>query len=252
MDNKPSTSLDNIAVGLLVGSDQSNATIVQDCLAKVAIASEWCRDAENCLRIVSRRKFEVVFVDFALGEQAITTIEHVKSAPSTRTAVVVGITANPEQSRKAFSYGAQFVVEQPVTISAVEAVLKAAYGLIVRERRRYFRCTIEAELIAHRSTEAAWTGQLLNISEGGLCMLPPHPLSPGESLHVDLRLPNTSIEISAHCDVQWSDVSGRVGLKFVSISSEAKSDLQCWLSAKLEAAFPVPPSLLSTPVSDRR
>jgi CheY-like chemotaxis protein len=231
----------NVGAGLLVCNNEATTKIVQSSLEKVAISTEVCSDAAMCLKLVGRRKFEVVFVDFFQAEDAYVAIQHVRASTSSRTAVVIAITINAAQSREAFTAGAQFVVQQPITSSGVDTVLKAAYGLIIRERRRYFRCPVESEIIGQRNTEGAWSGRVLNISEGGLCILPAVPLASGDMLEIELRLPETSIEVSAGCQVKWTDVSGRAGLQFRSMSSDVGADLQHWLAQQLEATFTVPP-----------
>jgi len=45
---------------------------------------------------------------------------------------------------------------------------KAAYGLIVREKRRYFRCPVEVPVAILRTALPAVHGSTVNVSEGGM------------------------------------------------------------------------------------
>lgn len=59
-------------------------------------------------------------------------------------------------------------------------------------------------------------------------------LSTGEPLQVDFKLPDSSAEISAECDVQWAESAGRAGLRFVRMHGESRSDLMHWLTDQLD------------------
>ena len=43
--------------------------------------------------------------------------------------------------RRRFAKKSQFVFERPLSAQSIRKTLKPAYGLILRERRRYFRCS---------------------------------------------------------------------------------------------------------------
>ena len=84
------------------------------------------------------------------------------------------------------SEATNFVMERPLSPSAVERMLKAAYGMIVRERRRYFRCPVEipAEILKNGAEVRC---QTMNISEGGLAVATTVPLKPGERVGVQFH-----------------------------------------------------------------
>jgi hypothetical protein len=146
----------------------------------------------------------------------------------------MGITSDTVQSNIALRCGVHFVIRQPLSRPSVDGIIRAAYGLIVRERRRYFRCPIDVQIIAHRRTEGAWYGRASNVSEGGICIVAPARLIPEEVLELQFRLPSTSVEISTEGVVHWCDSTGRVGLQFVRMRQACQSDLQHWLTDKLD------------------
>ena len=222
-----------VASALIVTSDETIASLVISALNKYAIAAVFCRKEELAKRI-GRTRYEVVVIDWQTDLIPREVVEAVRSAPSMRTAVVMAIVNNAAQASQASASGVHFVLQQPISRVALDNVIRAAFGLIVRERRRYFRCPIDISVIAHRRTEGAWQGRIANISEGGMCIRPAISLHPGESLSVEFTLPSSSAEISADCDVQWADTEGRVGLQFGRISAGAKSDLQHWLTQQLD------------------
>jgi len=222
-----------VASALVVTSDDTIAAMVVSALHKYAIAAD-VSPTRECARRVGRNRYELVVLEWETDATAREAVDLIRSAPSMRTAVLIVIAANRGQASQASGVGVHFVLQQPLSRAALDNVMRAAFGLIVRERRRYFRCPIDIGLIGHRRTEGAWQGRMANISEGGMCIYPPVALRPGESISVQFLLPSSSAEISVECDVQWADNEGRVGLQFGRISAQAKSDLQHWLTQQLD------------------
>lgn len=63
------------------------------------------------------------------------------------------------------------------------------------------------------------------------------PLVPGENVRVQFTLPNHETPVVAESTICWSK-TGHLGVRFVSVSDEHNSELQAWLSQKLEQILP--------------
>ena len=63
------------------------------------------------------------------------------------------------------------------------------------------------------------------------------PLSAGEDVQVQFTLPGNKVPFMAESTICWLK-TGSLGVSFVSLSPECKSELQAWLSRKLEEALP--------------
>jgi CheY-like chemotaxis protein len=233
----PSTVLPNdaIANALIVTNSEVSSAMISSSLAQVAVAAETCAEAASCLKTISRKRFEVVFIDFAVGT-ALSAIDDVRQSVSSRTSIVVAIVSNEAQLKQAFGHGAHFVLQQPLSRSSVDGVIRAGYGLIVRERRRYYRCPINIPVVAYRKIEGAWQGRLINVSEGGACIVAPVELAAGELVEINFSL-SSSAEVSAHCKVQWRTQDARAGLNFVELHGESREELQEWLAVQLDVLF---------------
>jgi hypothetical protein len=77
----------------------------------------------------------------------------------------------------------------------------------------------------------------VNISEGGMALSMLVPLVAGKSVRVQFTLPDQTVPFVAESTICWSK-TGYLGIRFVSISDGQKSELQAWLSEKLEEALP--------------
>ena len=63
------------------------------------------------------------------------------------------------------------------------------------------------------------------------------PLPAGEDVKVQFTLPDHKVPFLAEAKVCWWK-TGHLGVRFVTLSSEGKSELQDWLSQKLEEMLP--------------
>jgi CheY-like chemotaxis protein len=222
----------SVAVALLVSADPVAIQQFSHALKHLSISADVCQDVPASIRLLSCRKFDAVIVDLQLGEQAGLILDGVHLSPSNRTAVTFAIDA-----ASAFRKKANFVFERPLSAKAILSTLKPAYGLILRERRRYFRCPISIPIVILRRTLPEVRCKSVNISEGGMAVSTFVPLRPGEEVQIQFTLPDHTVSFSVEARICWWK-TGHLRVRFVSFSRERESELQDWLSQKLEETLP--------------
>lgn len=219
---------------LLVCADSALIQQLAEGMQQLAIATEVCVDVSTALRLLNRKKFEAVIVDVGLP-QANEMLGQVRLSPANRTAVTFAITDSGQASR--FEIQPNFLMEKPLSASSVGRTFKAAFGSIVRERRRSFRCPIQIEADLQVNGEEV-ACHIVNISEGGMAIADSPSLKPGARLRVLFTLPGEPVRFKIESEVCWYDGKGRSGLRSLMIPSEQKSILQQWLAVKLEEGLP--------------
>jgi CheY-like chemotaxis protein len=231
-----STAGTGVAMGrvLLVCEDAAAVQQLAEGMQQFAIATEVCADASVALGLLNRKKFEAVIVDFGLA-QADELLEQIRLSPSNRTAVTFAITAAGKTSRSELQ--PNFLMEKPLSAASVARTFKAAFALIVRERRRSFRCPIDIPAAIQANGEEV-NCHLVNISEGGLAITGSPALKPGSQVRVRFILPGQVLRFKVEAEVCWYDERRRAGLRSLMIPSEQKSILQQWLAVKLEQDLP--------------
>lgn len=220
-----------------MSKDAATIQQITESMQQLAMSPEICVEIPAALLLLNQRKFEAVIVDLQLGEQAKTVLAQVRRSPSNRTAVTFTISNSHSETAIAFAAGSSFVLERPLSPSALSRTLKAAYGLIVRERRRYFRCPIEIPATIRRPDGPEVHCRTVNISEGGMAMSASVPLRPGVQVQVQFTLPGQQSQLAAESSICWWE-RGHLGVQFVALFSEQKSELQEWLSRRLEQNLP--------------
>jgi hypothetical protein len=194
---------------------------------------------EKCRRAVgllNRRKFDAVIVDLQLGEQSGLVLDEARISASNKTAVTFVISGSDAEGT-AFRKRAAFVFERPLSAKSMRSMLKPAYGLILRERRRYFRCPLSIPVVIVRRAMPEVRCTSLDVSEGGMALSTFVPLKPGEKVHVQFTLPGLEVAFLAESTICWWK-TGHLGIHFLSLPQDHKSELQGWLSRKLEGLLP--------------
>jgi len=226
-----------IGKALIVSEDAAGARLLSEAMEELALSVEVCGKIADALGRVDQSKLEVAVIDLSLGNQAILFLERVRASASNRTAITFAITNNSAETAAALKGGSAFTLQKPLTIESIRHTFKAAYGLIVRERRRYFRYPISVPAAATRKGQSEIFGKTINISEKGMALSTSTPLTPGAELKIQFSL-DPRLDLTADCKVCWHDGKGQAGLMFVFMASNLASELQAWLARKLEEQLP--------------
>lgn len=222
---------------LLISSDADTIKLVSASVQQLAMFPEVYVEVGAALSVLNRRKFEAVIVDLQLKDQAKTVVERVRLSPSNRTAVIFAISDSDEETAGAFKEGSNFVLRRPLSPASVDRSLKVAYGMIVRERRRYYRCPVQLLATILSAEMPPVHGKTLNISEGGMAINTSLSLKPGVQVKLQFTLPDHPTRFEVEATVCWSK-EGYLGFQFTSLASKLASELQEWLARRLEETFP--------------
>jgi ActR/RegA family two-component response regulator len=222
---------------LLLSNDPATIEQVSESMRQLAMSPEICADVQAALGLLAQRKFEAVMVDLQVGGRASAVLEKVRLSPSNRTAVLFTICGDEAETASAFKAGSNFVLTRPLSLASIDRSLKVAYGMIVRERRRYFRCPVEIPVTICKPPTPEIHGRTVNISEGGIAIATTVSLEPGIKVQVQFTLPGHETPFAVDATICWCKET-YLGLQFTSLSPDLKSELQEWLSRRLEQSLP--------------
>ena len=221
---------------LVLCKDARTRELIINSLQPLAIRPELCEDLFSAARFLETNKFEAIIVDLLLGQEALLIMEQLRFSRTNRTAVTFAITPAGPSERP--NLDSTFVLQRPLTDESVNQTLRAAYGLIVRERRRYFRCPIVVPAFIKAQQPSEFLCQTINVSEGGIAInartMPDSTLP----LAVRFSLPERSSQLFAQTEVCWRGHEGLLGLEFLSLANPEKAELQEWLARKLDETLP--------------
>jgi len=233
-----SVPLGVVGAALLVSDEGQTMHQFSAAMGRLGISLEVCGKSTILKKLLAEQKFEAVIVDLGIGESASTAIGHVHSSPSNKTAVTFAIVDDQNKVHSAFQDGFRFVVPRPLSAQSIDKILKAAFGLIVRERRRYFRYSVNLPVIIRKENIPPIRCFAINISEGGLAINTPIPMNQGFRGNAEFGLPNGDLHFTAESQVCWYRHGGQAGLRFITFTSGHHAQLQEWLSRRLEENLP--------------
>ena len=226
-----------MASTLLVSADPLIIQQFSHALKELSISPEVCQEVPASIRLLTDRKFDAVLIDLQLGKESGMILDLARLSPSNRTAVTFAISGGDAKATAAFRKRSSFVFERPFSTQSIRCTLRSAYGLILRERRRYFRSPVAIPVTILRQGTPEVRCYSVNISEGGMAVSTSVPLDAGEDVRVQFILPDHKVLWVAQSRICWWN-GGHLGIRFVSPSEERKSELQSWLSQKQQAILP--------------
>jgi hypothetical protein len=229
-----------IAKALLLSRDPTTIQQITNAMESLAVATEVCADVASATRVLNKKKFEAVTIDFDLDSKAAQLIECTRVSASNGTAPALAITRDQSALRSAYGAGANFVLQRPLTRELLTRTLNASYGLMVRERRRYFRCLVRARVLIRGVNARETHCRTINLSEGGMKVCSASAkLKPGMRVHAELVLPQATSRLRAVCEIRWRNARNHhVGLRFLTMPLDQRRDLQGWLADRLEEGLP--------------
>jgi ActR/RegA family two-component response regulator len=233
MNGTPSSAF--VGRVLIVSSDVSTIEQLRESIERFALSPLQCHDIPSALEQLQRSKVEAVIVDFRLGFQAGTVVERTHESASNEHAIVFTVIDGEAEAVQAFKAGSTFLLRRPLSADSIDQSIRAAYGLIVRERRRYFRCPVKVPVAILRLPMETVHGHTVNISEGGISVTAVTPLGPGDPVRAHFTLPGDDFQFVCESTVRWT-TEQKIGLQFRSPPGIAR--LQQWLSRRLEETMP--------------
>ena len=242
---KPSSKMRNLAGAkttgvriLLVSDDIQIIDTLCHSIEQMAMHVDVCSDIGSATRKLCHSKFEALVVDLKDAARALELIKKPREMTSHKGVVVLAILNSSAEMPSAFRAGASFALVKPFPPGVLARTLRASYPLMVRERRRSFRCPLQIPVQVSSSTRSDFVANSINISEGGIALISSVILHVGERLTLKLALPSTATAARINGEVCWADETGRVGLEFVQVPTTVAEQLQSWLGDRLEECLP--------------
>ena len=226
---------------LLLSRDAHAIRILQSNLEKLAITVEVCSGTDAGRNILSTERFDAVIVDCDDMVGGLDLLAQVRKLPSNKNAIAFALLSGNTTTQKAFSAGANFVLQKPVSPANAMHCLNAALSSMERERRRYFRLPVEVPVTLSFREGQKVTATSTNVSEGGMAVQFSGEFPQGAALSkVAFTLPEMNTLIEPTSELAWVDGKGHVGIRFREIPKDSRQLLDTWLATELKKSGIVP------------
>lgn len=219
---------------LLVSSDIQIIDTLCLYMGKMSMHVEVCSHFDSAANKLCHSKFEALVVDFKESAGALELLKKSREMTSHMAAVSLAILNSNDEMPSAFRAGASFVLVKPLSPDVLLRTLKASYPLMVRERRRTFRCSVQIPIHISINNLPDFMATSVNISEVGIALAGSHCLQVGDRVALRLTLPHTEEPATIGAEVCWCEPAGLTGLEFVQVPEAVQKQLAFWLSDRLE------------------
>src|ERR1700736_2975313 len=219
---------------LVVCADLKAVHVLRQILQELNIQAEHCGDVAAATFRLAAQHFDAVVVDCQDQLPAIELIAGVRKAQINRSTLIIALVDGREQVRDIFGQGANFIVYKPVSVERAGSSLRAARGLMAREKRGKLRVSLHAPASITYANAEDVAATLLDLSEDGLAIQAERRLPPRCKVYFQFNLPGEKSTARLSGDVVWQDSSGRVGLRFVDVPQTSRRTLNDWIKVSLE------------------
>lgn len=218
---------------LIVSPDtETVATLVQVFRESLAVTAKFCSDSSAAAECFLTAKFEAIVLDFDRIVETLPSVQNLRHGRTNRNAVVLAIATDASAKKRAAEHGAAFLLQRPIVPSQVAKALRAAYGLMLRDRMQYFRLEAELSVSMRTGSGAVLECKTMNVSREGMALRTPSPLPTGDTVQVVFQIPTPGPVIIAEGRVIWDDKHGKTGLHLSFGSSEDKDRISEWLDSE--------------------
>ena len=221
---------------LVVCSDPKLLQTVVPLLDGCRIESDVCTRADHAVGRLGCKRYEAVIVDCASLDSGATLQRMIANSRST---LFFGLASGSLDAREAGRCGANFILEKPLTPESLLKALRAAYGLMVSERRRYFRHSVSFPITITTEKFPELIAMAVNVSQGGMAVRSAIPVAQKGKVLLRFELPSSDRTLSAESEIRWTrnDV---LGFEFLRMARRDREELVTWLGEQYEASDDVP------------
>jgi CheY-like chemotaxis protein len=212
---------------LVVEDDLPNLELMKEILGSTELEVRPISDSEIASALVAAERFDGIFVDLEMpkvhGFELVRRIRESAWNQSTPIVIVTG-SDRPAAMKLGFRAGASFFLQKPIERYKLLRLLRAARGSMLRNRRRFVRVQLKADVVCESGGRVA-KGMSSNISDGGILLEAPN-LSRGDRTRLSFQVPGSGKVVDAVGIVMRVDGQGRAGIRFVEINESGQEAIR--------------------------
>jgi len=221
---------------LLVCSDQNSVNVLTRILSEVEITPEHPPSLSEGMKRLNEKRFEAVILDYHPSPESQEFLSHWRQSSKNRNTMLIAIVDGECEARPAFGLGANFVLYRPLSVERARISLRAAKGLMRRERRRTRRAPVGAPANVAYPGGGEMIVKLGDLSDGGTSLITHERIPTATKVYFEFVLPDQERPIRVSGEVAWQDSSGRTGFRFVDVPQASRRLIQSWLQLQAAAS----------------
>jgi len=215
---------------LLMCRNQGPLQVLAAQLGELGISQDVCLSAPEAVEALTQGRYSALILDFDLpGAAQVAQLAHM--VPPRRRPVVFAMIGVLTGIGSTFQAGANFVLYKPLVAEQVARSLRVGRGFMRPDRRRATRHKIETLAYLKCGTTTLPT-IVVDISEGGLALQAPEPLTMLPEIGFRFALPGGAHSVEGSGELIWADDIGRAGMLFTRLTAASQKYLKNWLAKR--------------------
>ena len=212
---------------MVVSRDLQEVSVLECILGGLHIGVDVESEPERARAKLAKSKIDALIIDFDLTGAAgfLSALQD----GTIRNAVPLIIVSGSSGRKHLESRGASFIFEKPISVEQAVHTLSAARNMILDERLRYHRETLDVPVSLTYATRKRYRAHLMNLSQGGIGVRLQRPHETRGAVKVNFTLPGTKIAMKFMAQVAWQDKQGNAGIRFTDTEPRTKQHLRLWL-----------------------
>ena len=213
---------------LVVCPDQDATSLLTLILSELEMAAEHTSSISRGLELLESQRFDAIVFDYRADQSSDEFLARLRRSAKNRASMLIAIVDSNFNARPVFGLGANFVLYRPLSSDRTRISLRAARGLVRRERRRERRTPVNSPVTIAYPGAPEQNTFLADISDGGTSIRTARV--PGVcKVYFEFALPGQQQLVRLSGEVAWQDSSGRTGIRFLDVPQSSRRLIQTWL-----------------------
>ena len=214
---------------LVVCSDQDSAELLALILPELGMVAEHTSSISCGLEQLKGQRFDAIILDYRSDQSSQEFLTRWRQSSKNRDSMLIAIVDGEFNARPAFGLGANFVLYRPLSAQRTRLSLRAARGLMRRERRRVPRTPLTSPATVAYPGAGELNATLTDLSDGGTGLITGDRLPPACKVYFEFALPGQKQLVRLSGEVAWQDSSGRTGIRFLDVPQASRRLIHAWL-----------------------
>jgi CheY-like chemotaxis protein len=214
---------------LVVCPDQDSVSLLALILSELGMAAEHTPSISRGLELIDSQHFDAIVLDYRADQSSEQFLTRLRQSSKNRASMLIAIVDGAFNARPVFGLGANFVLYRPLSSERTRISLRAARGLMRRERRRTPRKPVSSTANVACPGAPELNAALTDLSDGGTALQTTGRIPPACKVYFEFALPGQHQLVRLSGEVAWQDSSGRVGIRFIDVPQSSRRLIQTWL-----------------------
>ncbi|MGB8010867.1 MAG: PilZ domain-containing protein [Terriglobales bacterium] len=213
---------------LVVCPDQDSASLLTLILSELGMTAEHTPSISRGLELIEGQEYSAIVLDYRADQSSEEFLSRLRQSAKNRASMLIAIVDRELNARPVFGLGANFVLYRPLTSERTRISLRAACGLMRRERRRAPRSPVGSTANVSYPGGPETSAALANLSDGGTLIHTSNRLPAACKVYFELALPGQRQLVRLSGEVAWQDANGRTGIRFLDVPQSSRRLMQTW------------------------